>query len=220
MNGLYDKYLDIFVEGLNRISFPIIIRFAHEMNLSRYHWGKDGFDRDSPDIYVQMFRYIVNYFNEKGSKNVLWAFCPNADSVPNFSWNKIESYYPGDEYIDILGLDGYNFGLCAKEKNMGWTSSWRSFEDIMKSSYTQLKKISKKPILVFETGCADRGGNKANWIEDALTTSEKWGLKAFSYFQVDKECKWKIKTVNEQNVLNRFFIKQKVSATDWVKEVK
>ncbi len=109
----YDDYLERFATGIKTRGQPLIIRFAQEMNLDHYHWGTEAsqFGPKSPEIYVKLFRYVVTFFKNKGVSNVQWAFCPNAESVPSNEWNKASHYYPGDEYVDILGMDGYDWRL-------------------------------------------------------------------------------------------------------------
>jgi mannan endo-1,4-beta-mannosidase len=97
--GIYDHYLHHFAQEVKQLPFPIIIRFAHEMNLERYHWGafKQNYGQDNPEIYKKMYAYVVEQFKKIHANNVLWAFCPNADSIPNAPWNKASNYYTGDE---------------------------------------------------------------------------------------------------------------------------
>ncbi len=224
VNGLYDKYLDEFIFQIKSFNKSVIIRFAHEMNLSRYHWGvlEDNYNENSPDIYIEMFRYIFDYFKKKKVKNALFAFCPNVDSVPKTSWNKIKNYYPGDKYVDILGMDGYNWGTCASEKNLGWVSSWRSFNETFKNTLRELRKLSLfKPIIIFETASAKKGGDRTLWLQEALKDARKLDISAICWFQVNKECNWKI-TKNQKNVLKKYFSNRKYkkySIKDWIEEL-
>ncbi|RZB30411.1 MAG: hypothetical protein SRB1_02691 [Desulfobacteraceae bacterium Eth-SRB1] len=66
-----------------------MIRFAHEMNIERYHWGmgKTDYGPQSPTVYKKIFHYVVTIFRNMDVKNVLWVFCPNAESVPNTSYD-------------------------------------------------------------------------------------------------------------------------------------
>ena len=199
----YDKYLSNIVDQVKKYNKPLIIRFAHEMNLSRYHWGtaKENYGMKSPSIYKQMFSYIVSFFNSRKVDNVLWAFCPNSDSVPYALWNKIRNYYPGDEYVDILGLDGYNWG---DTKIDNWQSKYRTFEEIFAKAYGELKDLhSKKPIFIFETATVEKGGDKSRWISDAIKIAQNWNIKGLIWFQIDKEKKWKI-TKKDKKIFQQF----------------
>lgn len=201
LNGGYDLYLNDFAHQAKTFNQPFIIRFAHEMNLQRYHWGtsQKEFGPKSPDIYQQIFRYVVNRFRRIGANQVFWAFCPNAESVPNMTydptagWNKPSAYYPGDDYVDILGMDGYNWGTTQTLEKHGWKSSWKTFEEIFFPVYRELNAIApQKPLFVFETACADQGGAKSKWIAEAFETLNKWNVQGLVWFQVQKEIDWRI----------------------------
>lgn len=200
LEGHYDAYLASIVDQIKKYNKPVMIRFAHEMNLSRYHWGTSAeqFGADSSKIYISMYRYVVDYFRKNHVQNVLWVFCPNIDSIPKESWNKASLYYPGDHYVDIFGMDGYNWGIdseLAKQRNLNWTSPWRSFEMLFSSLYHELKQLSPhKPIYVFEVASVQRKGKpaKSEWIKEAIETARKWGIKGIVWFQVNKEEDWKI----------------------------
>ncbi len=201
LNGHYDRYIRFFADQAKSFGKPFMIRFAHEMNIERYHWGtsKDHYGKISPDIYKQMFQYVVTCFKHAGTDQVLWAFCPNSESLPNAaynntaSWNRIDSYYPGDQFVDILGIDGYNWGTTQTLEKHGWQSNWRSFKEVFSSAYEELKKIAPhKPMFIFETASAEQGGSKSDWITEAFSVHKDWDIQGVIWFQVNKEIDWRI----------------------------
>jgi hypothetical protein len=116
LSGKYDHYITRFAEQARDWKKPLLIRLAHEMNIERYHWGtvKGEYGPQSPSIYKKIFRYVVALFLKHHADNVLWVFCPNAESVPDIGydasagWNRVANYFPGADVIDIMGIDGYN----------------------------------------------------------------------------------------------------------------
>lgn len=201
LSGAYDPYLIWFAEQAAVWNKPLMIRFAHEMNIERYHWGTDktAYGSNSPAIYRRMFRYVVALFQKAGADNAVWVFCPNSESVPNTSydpkasWNTIDAYYPGDAFVDVLGMDGYNWGTTQARAKNGWDSHWREFADIFRPAWETLRRLSPdKPIFVFETASVDQGGDKARWIRNAFDTALEWGLTGLVWFQVNKEYDWRI----------------------------
>ncbi len=224
LNGSYDSYITFFANQAKLWGKPFIIRFAHEMNLQRYHWGTDKKDygKESPFVYQNMFRYVVSIFRKSGANNVIWAFCPNAESVPNISydktasWNIIKNYYPGDNYVDVLGIDGYNWGTTQKREMHGWDSSWKSFSKIFKSAWSELKSINpRKDIIVFETSTVNQGGEKSLWISEALETSRKWGLTGIIWFQANKEQDWRL-IRNDNDDYLKIIITSRSPSQDWI----
>ncbi len=204
--GRYDDYILRFARGAKTWGKPVMIRFAHEMNLKRYHWGttEKEYGPDSPAIYRKMHRYVVDLFRRAGAANVLWAFCPNAESVPNASydatstWNTLSRYYPGDAYVDVLGIDGYNWGTTQKKQTHGWDSRWMSFRDIFAKPVHELKRLSAgyrgKRVIVFETSSAAVGGDKKQWIADAIRDALRLGISGIAWFQSNKEVDWRIES--------------------------
>ncbi len=206
LGGRYDGYIERFAEKARSWKKPLLIRFAHEMNLKRYHWGtaENEYGPESPVIYRKMYRHVVDVFRRSGAGNVLWVFCPNAEAVPNgthdpsASWNVLSAYYPGDDYVDVLGVDGYNWGTTRKKDVHGWESHWKSFRQIFEAPVAQLKGLtsaaSRKPLIVFETATVGTGGNKNEWIRDAMSTAGRSGIDGIVWFQSDKEVDWRIES--------------------------
>ncbi len=81
---------------------PFIFRPWHEMDGNWFWWGSK---QSTQDEFKSLFSYTVDYLrNEKGIKNMLVAYSPDRN------FNTIDEYlqwYPGDQYIDILGVDNY-----------------------------------------------------------------------------------------------------------------
>ena len=104
-------------------------------------------------------------------------FIPNANSVPQEPWNSATLYYPGDQYVDILGMDGYDWAVSE-------TPSF-PFTNVFSSLYMELKMIAPdKPIFIFETAASK---NKQNWVDEGLIAAKKWDIKAIIWFQVNKK---------------------------------
>jgi hypothetical protein len=176
--GLYDGYIEFFRNKICSFGTPIVIRFAHEMNLSSYHWGTGGaeYGPQSPDVYKKMFIYVAGRF--RGARNALWAFCPNHESVPRAVWNSAVKYYPGDEFVDVMGMDGYGEEGC-------------SFEETFANIFSELEALAPgKPVVVFETASSR---DKESWAAQALGAASKWGLPAILWFQENKEEDWPIR---------------------------
>ncbi len=203
LSGRYDDYILRFARAAASVNAPLILRFGHEMNLARYHWGgtAEAYGPDSPGRFREMFRHVVHLFRHAGASLVTFAFCPNMESLPNptsspeAAWNTAKAYYPGDDVVDLLGMDGYNWGTTQSRATHGWQSQWRDFENMFASLYAELRALNPSaPLYVFETSCAAQGGDKAQWLRDALATSRHWGLEGLIWFQANKEVDWRLRT--------------------------
>ena len=201
LSGRYDVYIDDFANTARQWGRPVLVRFAHEMNLARYHWGTDaqGYGPESPALFAAMYRHVAQRLRAAGADNLYLAFCPNSESIPNDSfdpeagWNTLAAWWPGAEYVDVLGMDGYNWGDTRSLETHGWQSSFRSFVDIFGPARAELRALAPDlPLLVFETAGVAGGGDKGAWIEEAFATARDWGLAGLVWFQAAKEEDWRM----------------------------
>ncbi|MFI1770892.1 glycoside hydrolase family 26 protein [Flavobacteriaceae bacterium MEBiC06459] len=82
---------------------PVIFRPFHEMNGSWFWWGKGNC---SPIEYIQLWRETLLLLRDKYKlHNILYTYSPNNISATD---NYLE-WYPGDTFVDILGIDIYDF---------------------------------------------------------------------------------------------------------------
>ncbi len=91
--------LDQLAGGLQQLKdagVVVLWRPFHEMNGDWFWWG--GQD---PKTFVQLWRQMFDYFTQvKGLDNLLWVYGPNHGA-------KTADYYPGERYVDLVGLDAY-----------------------------------------------------------------------------------------------------------------
>lgn len=92
-----DKAIDIINNDLvvDAERIPIVFRPWHEMNGNWFWWGTSA---TSSVNYKLFFKLTVDYIKER-TASVLFCWSPN--TPVNFD------YYPGDDYVDVLGLDYY-----------------------------------------------------------------------------------------------------------------
>lgn len=91
-----------FIESIGP-EVPVIFRPWHEHMGSWFWWGKD---LCSDQQYRELFRMTWLYFTkERGLENILWCFSPNGPIEPEVYMQR----YPGDEFVDILGTDIYEY---------------------------------------------------------------------------------------------------------------
>jgi mannan endo-1,4-beta-mannosidase len=109
LNDKYKRFLDLIAEfasiciDVEGEKIPMIFRPFHECNGDWFWWGK-SFMTD--EEFKELFRYTIDYLmDDKGVDNLAVCYSPNG-----FIGSEEEylSRYPGDEYVDIMGLDLYN----------------------------------------------------------------------------------------------------------------
>ena len=182
LRGQDDVYIREFALKLKAIEKPVFLRFAHEMNGDWYPWSGQNIGGAK---YQRLFRHLREIFDGAGTGNVRWVFSINIENVP--SSNGYAGCYPGDRYVDYIGLDGYNWGT-----RQSW-SRWRSFKELFSGIYGEVVQRYKKPVILSELGSTSSGGDKALWIGEALREVKRMPeVKALILFNVDKETDWKI----------------------------
>ena len=103
-NEVFTAYLDViadYASQLQAAGIPIMIRPFHENTGSWFWWGS----MNTAETYKSLYRYTKDYMEQSGVHNLLWVYSPNG---PVTSEAAYVSYYPGDEYVDILAFDYYN----------------------------------------------------------------------------------------------------------------
>jgi hypothetical protein len=162
ISGTYDAYIRKFAEAAKAWGHPFFLRFNWEMNGRWFPWS-EGVNGNKPGEFVTAWRHVHDIFTSVGATNVTWVWCPNID--PNGEFLSLASQYPGDDYVDWTGLDGYNWGT-----NPAKPDRWRSFDQLYKSTYDKITAsvAPSKPLMISEIGSTEYGGSKAAWIQDAL----------------------------------------------------
>jgi len=189
INGVHDTMIQMRAQSAKNVGGTFFLRWGHEMNGNWYPW--DGFHNGAnaagPAKYVSAYRHIHDIFTSAGATNVLWVLCPNSDNVPNDAWNQWSAYYPGDTYVDWMGVDGYNWGDILP------ASGWRPFSSIFGTLYAAMA-AKGKPILISETASAEAGGDKAAWIAGILPALRGSfpAIKGLVWFHINKETVWTV----------------------------
>jgi beta-mannanase len=197
LSGKYEDYIWNWALDLKKVQSPIFFRPMHEMNGNWYPWC-GTVNGNAPEEYIDTWRYIRSIFRKVQSNRVIWVWSPYVHSVPDEPDNDILQYFPGIREVDWLALDGYNWGTSRE-----W-SRWQSFRDIFENSYDRLtNRVPEKPMMIAEVGCAEEGGDKSRWIEEAAEILRKRFpcIKAVVWFNIMKECDWRIES-SEKSIIS------------------
>jgi len=115
------------LQQLQAAGVPVMFRPFHEMNGGWFWWGSQP---RFNELWVQLYNRLVNY---NKLNNLLWVWSPNALNYGPWP----DSYYPGDNYVDILGQDVYlEYGHQFSQESYNWL----------------LQKANGKPIAICENG--------------------------------------------------------------------
>ncbi|MFI7601328.1 glycosyltransferase [Actinoplanes sp. NPDC049681] len=160
-SGRYDAYIRSWAKGLAAYRRPVLIKFMHEANGWWYPWSV-GVNGNTPRGYVRAWRHVHDIFRAAGATNVSWVWSLNSGYGMSRPYSP-DDFYPGDDYVDWLGVSGMNWG-----KTRPW-SSWTSAGTIFAGDYKKLRRFGK-PIMVSEIATVEQGGDQAAWVTKALDT--------------------------------------------------
>jgi hypothetical protein len=190
-SGAYDSYLKKQAALLKAFGSRVILNYANEVNLKSQNRG-------TPQQYRAAFTHIVSVFRAAGVTNVSYAV-----TITNTSFDKgqADSFYPGDNVIDVISPTGYNWACVPGRPNFGKPAcgqQWRSFQSVFAASYNFTVK-HHKTMIISETGSAEdpfHPGRKAQWILDMGRTAKSWpALRGIVWVQAGKRLDyWKITT--------------------------
>ena len=128
------------LKGSNGELIPIIFRPFHEFDGNWFWWGANFC---SSEEYKTAYKFTIEYLRDtKGVHNILYAFSP--DNSYSTSTNYL-SRYPGDGYVDVLGMDNYG-----DFNNQGQTGSDRANAKLKMISDLAVAKV--KIAALTETG--------------------------------------------------------------------
>ncbi len=166
--GAFDSYIRKWARNAVKFGEPFFLRVAHEVSNPWYSWCSCY--GNSPEFFIKFWRHTYSIFQEEGAVNVAFVWCPYkaADTI----------YYPGDQYVDWIALDVFNFGSFSTD------GIWMDFYIMTKLLYDAFSRFDK-PIIVCEVGTVSNGGNKGNWYRDmfhVLSTNNFPLIKALVIF--------------------------------------
>lgn len=140
-----DAYLRKFARDAKAAGVPIFLRFASEMNGSWVKWN------GNPSLYIEKFRLISKVMKEE-APNVAMVWSPAANPK-----QKIASYYPGDNWVDWVGISVYS----VKYFNGNVKEPADQVNPLDSVDYVYKLYASRKPIMISEFGAThfSKAGN-------------------------------------------------------------
>jgi Glycosyl hydrolase family 26 len=176
IDGQFDPQLRAWADEARNTNIPILAEFGTEIEDAWGPWSAvwngagrtDGYgDPSYPDgaeRYRDAYRHIVTLFRQEGATNVTW-FIHFAGFHYSDWWNDPKWYYPGDDYIDWLGISNYG-SVNTIDPEIPFSTPLDA-----DGYYNELTSFSKRPLAVLELGVTDNAAHgKPAWIRDAFDT--------------------------------------------------
>lgn len=165
---------------------------AAEMNGSWHPWSAADAESGeavtaktgTPEDYVRMWKRLYDFFSEAGmdEHTTQWVWTPSSDQVGGV---KTEWYYPGDDYVDWIGINGFNFGDTQPY------SQWQTPKERLGSMTERMKALADKPLAFPEFASTSyfdgtsQPRRKAEWIARAFSFITENDIKMACWFNID-----------------------------------
>lgn len=174
--GKSDAYIKKYASAVRKLNLPVVIDFADEFN---GNWEKWGTKYVTPAQYVAAWRHIHDTFVDVGATNVIWVWSPNI--INPVKDVKLQPYYPGDAYVDWIGLIGY-FTLGADN----------AFSSVFGPTRDQIRTFTKKPMLVLETAAMPGERRRADVRNLFSGVEADDRMLGFVWFDYKKRADWRL----------------------------
>jgi len=158
INGSQDGVIKNFA---GKVCPNTIVSLFHEMNGNWSPW--DGAHNSTTKV-IAAYKHIHDLMGSK----VKYAWVVNNVSVPDTASNRLENYYPGDNYVDYVGVDAFAFGR-------------ESFSQLVPTSLLTRLKAYNKPVWVTSFGYPSSSA-QSNWITSVVTYAKSNNIGALIYF--------------------------------------
>jgi hypothetical protein len=164
--GDFDAYLTKYAQDIASTGLPLAIRLDHEMNSTWYPWAEQTssgqpINGNNVGDYVKMWQHVHDIFEANGANQyVVWVWAPNIiNNLPAAFQDQefLENLYPGDGYVDWVGVSGY-------QRPPFKTDNDSTFSYTYDRTLDQLRAITDKKILLAEVGASEIGGTKPAWV--------------------------------------------------------
>jgi len=168
VEGRYDRTIQQMASEIAAFHGLVVLRWGHAMEnvMGRYPWANH-----QPALYREAYRHFVTACR-LAANNVAFVWSPVGD-------NDLACYWPGEHYVDSVGLSV--FEPLASDQVVGHQVT-RSFHDQMIDKYARVA-LYNKPVMIAECGITGSEECQLNWLSDASRDFAQYPLlKALIYF--------------------------------------
>jgi len=180
-----------WAQSLHTFSAPIFFTFNHEPE------GAGSVQSGTAAEYVAAWRRIVAVFEKSGVTNVSYMFIGTGNGFNPKIARPVLPYYPGDDVVDAIGADAYNWYTCRVTPS----NPWRSLADLLEPLRQFGLAHPTKDLWVAEFASAEDPavpGRKAQWVADTQALFAKPGYSSFAGVLIwygvvpDSQCRFRI----------------------------
>ena len=167
--GEFDAPLRAWGAAAAASHVPLVVEFGPEVNGDWFPWNglyhgggaPTAEGPAGPAAFRAAYGRVVTDIRAGGARNVEFAFHVEDYSEPEVGWNRASLYYPGDSYVDWVGVSIYG------------DAPVQPFASALSDAYAQLTEFApSKPVAILELGAPQSIGSraKAAWARAAFAT--------------------------------------------------
>ena len=178
--GDFDNDLNAWMKAAARFGTPILAEYGTEMNGEWFQWNGrwNGRAKGAAD-FAAAYRHIIDIARKNGATNIVWVFHVNWADGPKRPWNRLENYYPGDGYIDWMGISLYSMQGPQEYEPTAFSQ--------ITGTLARLHRLApQKPVIIAEFGTDVHNPREpaAPWAEKALDLilSGRYPIIGFSWW--------------------------------------
>src|SRR5262249_24259915 len=170
-DGRSNGYITRLAREVRALNLPLAISFGHEFNGFCYPWGTAS--GTTAAQFVAAWRLIHRLFTAAQATNVIWVWNPNVISAePKLP---LSDYYPGDAYVDWVGVTGY-FS----------TTGPHTFDGLYGPTMQEIRGFTAKPFFIAETS-VETGPDAVAAAQNLVTgVRQRSDVLGFVWFEYDK----------------------------------
>ena len=161
----------VWAQRVKNLGVPVWFSFNHEPEFV------GNIPNGTDQQFIVAWRRVHEIFASQGVTNAefVWIMTDHSFVVPSSDRRQAIKWYPGDEFVDHIAADAYNWSDCRP----GQFNPWRSLQEIVDPIRQFGAAHPDKGLILAEWASATSAGNKAAWITDAANLFQQPGWEQF-----------------------------------------
>lgn len=191
-NGKDDKAITAYAQAVRAFGYCIIISFGHEMNGWWYDWGAPS---NTPATFKKAWRHVHDLFVAAHADNVIWSWDPshqytvvNSKTHSKLVASLAGKWYPGSQYVDWIGLDGY--------LSLDHNGAPQNFDEIFGPQVANIRSFAPHKLLYLaETGVGSNYAmsEQVAQINELFQGIAKDKMGGLIWFELNRKNSWSLK---------------------------
>lgn len=167
--GEHDDYVRSFAQDVEDSGLAIRLRLGHEMNGAWQSFSEQNSGNEAGD-FARAWRHVHDVFTDVGATDVQWVWSPNVEHDGDTA---LEGLYPGDAFVDVVGIDGYSYS----------TSGCPDPEELFGSTAASVREITGRPLWLAEVGVGVDCPGRDQWITELFSWAHEAGVAGVTWWE-------------------------------------